>query len=312
MGTYLSKPNLIKHSSSSENAFLKYGVSSMQGWRVNMEDAHLVNLSFDSDTALFGVFDGHGGREIAQFCEKYFPIELLKNESFKKKNYKIALEETFLKMDSLLLSKKSAELLKDFHRTSGGNSSAGSTAIVILITKSDIYVANAGDSRAVLFTNNGEVLPLSFDHKPDLDLENKRIINAGGVVVEGRVNCTLNLSRAIGDLEFKRNDLLPLEQQIITSYPDVIVRPLSPTANFMIIGCDGIWETMSALSICQLADARFKGNQSVRLSTICEELLDKMVAKDTLEGVGCDNMTCIMVKFKNAIFQKEEQHVDFT
>jgi len=303
MGNYLSKPNLTKHSFSGENLFLKYGVSSMQGWRVSMEDAHIINLSFDSETALFGVFDGHGGNEIAKFCEKYFPDELSKNEAFQNKNYKIALEETFLKMDSLLLSNRSAEMLKAFKRTSGSNSSAGSTAIVVLITKSEIYVANAGDSRAVLFTNDAQVIPLSFDHKPELELENKRIRNAGGVIVEGRVNSSLNLSRAIGDLEFKRNRSLSLQEQMITSYPDVIVLPISKNANFMIIGCDGIWEKMSALHICQLADVRYKGNQSVRLSTICEELLDKMVAKDTLEGIGCDNMTCIIVKFKPAIFE---------
>lgn len=49
----------------------------MQGWRLNMEDAHVANCNFlnSSEKALFGVFDGHGGREVAVFCnQKYEDI----------------------------------------------------------------------------------------------------------------------------------------------------------------------------------------------------------------------------------------------
>lgn len=46
---------------------------------------------------------------------------------------------------------------------------------------------------------------LSEDHKPDNELEKKRIEQGGGIVADGRINGNLNLSRAIGDLEFKNN-----------------------------------------------------------------------------------------------------------
>jgi protein phosphatase 1G len=59
--------------------------------------------------------------------------------------------------------------------------------------KSDIYIANAGDSRSVL-CRKGTNKDLSVDHKPDNEKEYKRIQNAGGFVVEGRVNGNLNLS----------------------------------------------------------------------------------------------------------------------
>lgn len=45
---------------------------------------------------------------------------------------------------------------------------------------------------------------MSEDHKPDLPGEKDRIIKAGGFVSEGRVNANLNLSRALGDLEYKK------------------------------------------------------------------------------------------------------------
>ena len=56
-----------------------------------------------------------------------------------------------------------------------------------------------GDSRCVLCNLKGEAKELSRDHKPDDKLEKKRIEKAGGKVDDGRINCNLNLSRAIGD-----------------------------------------------------------------------------------------------------------------
>ena len=53
---------------------------------------------------------------------------------------------------------------------------------------------------------------MSEDHKPELDSEYKRIIKAGGEVLEGRVNGNLNLTRAIGDLEYKVDTNLPPEE----------------------------------------------------------------------------------------------------
>lgn len=73
-----------------------------------------------------------------------------------------------------------------------------------MICKNTVYVANAGDSRAYIYSGK-KVVELSKDHKPDDELERKRIEGAGGFVLEGRVNGNLNLSRAIGDLEYKKN-----------------------------------------------------------------------------------------------------------
>ena len=58
---------------------------------------------------------------------------------------------------------------------------AGTTAIVLLMTKDRYYAANIGDSRAVL-CRNGKAFPLSTDHKPELQLEQNRIEKAGGYV----------------------------------------------------------------------------------------------------------------------------------
>lgn len=86
----------------------------------------------------------------------------------------------------------------------GGKSFAGCTATVVLITPTEIYCANAGDSRSVM-SKGGKAVELSKDHKPDDVAEKRRIQNAGGFVEEGRVNGTLALSRALGDFEYKSN-----------------------------------------------------------------------------------------------------------
>lgn len=111
---------------------------------------------------------------------------------------------------------------------------------MVLITETEIYCANAGDSRSVLCVK-GKADALSIDHKPDDEEELKRIKRGGGEVWEGRVNGNLNLSRAMGDLEYKNNKSLRPEEQIITAKPDVQKRPLAG-ADFIVMGCDGIWE----------------------------------------------------------------------
>lgn len=70
--------------------------------------------------------------------------------------------------------------------------------MVALLNGNELYVANAGDSRCIV-CRNGKAIDMSVDHKPEDEVELKRITNAGGEVTsDGRVNGGLNLSRAIG------------------------------------------------------------------------------------------------------------------
>ena len=76
---------------------------------------------------------------------------------------------------------------------------SGCTAVVALMRGTELFVANAGDSRCVV-SRGGKALDMSVDHKPEDKPEHDRIKKAGGRVTEdGRVNGGLNLSRAIGN-----------------------------------------------------------------------------------------------------------------
>ena len=161
-----------------------------------------------------------------------------------------ALTATFLKMDEMLMNNSyRQELLSYKIREKGGEDNhvmeeivAGCTANVIIIKQGVIYCANAGDSRCCV-GNNGTLVCMSKDHKPDDEGEHKRITEAGGYVADGRVNSNLNLSRALGDLEYKKDKKLPVEKQMIIAVPDIKSRKLAEKDEFIIIGCDGIWET---------------------------------------------------------------------
>ncbi|KAJ6944246.1 protein phosphatase 2C 60 [Populus alba x Populus x berolinensis] len=275
MGVYLSSPKTDKASQDGENDRLRYGLSSMQGWRTTMEDAHAAYPDLDISTSFFGVYDGHGGQAVAKFCAKYLHEQVLRQESYQSGDLGTSLQKAFLRMDEMMrgqrgwrelaslgdnIEKVSGMIegliwsprrgqvngsLDDWPSEEGPHSSfhgptSGSTACVAIIRNNQLYVANAGDSRCVI-SRKGQAFDMSKDHKPDLVVERERIVNAGGFIVVGRVNGTLNLSRAIGDAELKQNKKLPAEQQIVTANPDIRTVELCDDDEFLVLACDGIW-----------------------------------------------------------------------
>lgn len=180
--------------------------------------------------------------------------------------------------------------------------SIGCTANVVCIDQElkKIFVANAGDSRCVLGAG-GKCIPLSFDHKPECEIESKRIYAAGSVITEGRVDGNLNLTRAFGDLKYKQKKEFPPEDQPITSNPDTYEYPLPNDADFIIMGCDGIWEKKSNEEMVEWVYAQIGNNKkNANLQQIIAELLQKeCLSEDHSQsnGLGCDNMTAILIIF---------------
>lgn len=77
MGALLATPITEKFNESGEGNNLRYGLSSMQGWRVSMEDAHCAITKLPGhlkDWSFFAVFDGHAGALVSERCA----AELLK------------------------------------------------------------------------------------------------------------------------------------------------------------------------------------------------------------------------------------------
>jgi len=297
----------MTHSGHQPNAGLLWGVGEMQGWRPSMEDAYVAKGSLSegrgdwADTGLFAVFDGHGGSAAAKFCAKRFPEAILAGQASQPPT---VLHESFFHVDQMLaqVGKKMAE------SDSGHPDWCGCTAVACLVGRENIIVANAGDSRAVL-GRSGRAYDLSEDHKPGNEKEVARIKKAGGYVSEkscgphtiSRVNGTLGVSRAMGDLRFKKNKHISAEEQIVSCEPDINVCKRRGTDDFLVVACDGVWDVLSSQQVVTHVQKDLAAIRRGDLSPadVVSKILDQCLASDpdTCYGKGGDNMTMILVVF---------------
>ena len=88
----------------------------MQGWRKSNEDAHITAIDFVPGHSLFAVFDGHGGSEVAKYCDRHFVKMLMEDENFEKKNYEEALKTIFVKIDKQLITPAGKKALEKIGR----------------------------------------------------------------------------------------------------------------------------------------------------------------------------------------------------
>jgi protein phosphatase 1G len=180
------------------------------------------------------------------------------------------LRTSFLKVDEEIQTQEGQNYLGDFRRQNppkkppllqmlgGGDDkkdpsemtneqldldSIGCTSNVVYIDreKKKIYVANAGDSRCIM-GKNGQAVEMSIDHKPECQIEIDRITKAGSEITEGRVDGNLNLTRSLGDLKYKHRPHLKPEEQAITANPDTYEFDYDKDLEFLLMGCDGVWE----------------------------------------------------------------------
>jgi protein phosphatase 1L len=192
-------------------------VSSIQGARQHMEDAYYG----DSIKGFFGVYDGHGGNRCSQYASFYLHDLIFKNNIAESPI--TALTEGYKELDRHWLELASLNNWED-----------GSTAITALIVNKVLYVANCGDSRAVL-CNSGKAIDMSVDHKPNRPDERKRIEDLGGRIIHygtWRVEGILAVTRAIGDKRLKK---------YVSAVPDIRTRHLTEGDDFLILASDGVW-----------------------------------------------------------------------
>lgn len=296
MGQILSNPVIDKEHHTGSDALTAFGLCAMQGWRMSMEDSHIVELNAnctgnssnndDDHIALYSIFDGHGGAGVAQFAGEKLISILQEQESFKNGDLSKALIDTYLACDEKLLVDP---ILKNDH--------SGCTATSILLSKKQnlLVCGNSGDSRTVL-SIDGFAKSLSFDHKPTLVSEKSRIMAAGGFVEMDRVNGNLALSRALGDFEFKSNDTLTAEEQVVTCVPDIVEHSINYDKDeFIVLACDGIWDCLTSQECVDLI--HYGINQGdMTLNDICSRLIDVCCSPTTEgTGIGCDNMSITIV-----------------
>jgi len=186
-----------------------------------------MNLTGASaDASFFGIFDGHGGVKAAAWAREH----LAKNVSqalVTAVQPGVALTAAFKRTDNDFCEFARRQNLFD-----------GCTATTALLIGRELYVANAGDSRAIICRGQRGIA-LSEDHKPDKPAERRRIESAGGVVTHfgcARVNGVLATSRGFGDRELK---------QWVTPEPEVRCRVLEDGDDWLVLATDGLWDVLS-------------------------------------------------------------------
>ncbi|PAN05188.1 hypothetical protein PAHAL_1G120600 [Panicum hallii] len=252
-----------------EDSKLSCGYSSFRGKRATMEDFYDVKLTEVDGQAvsLFGVFDGHGGSRAAEYLKEHLFENLLKHPEFLT-DTKLAISETYQKTDTDFLESELSAFRDD-----------GSTASTAVLVGDHLYVANVGDSRAVI-SKAGKAMALSEDHKPNRIDERKRIENAGGIVIWAgtwRVGGVLAMSRAFG------NRLL---KPYVVAEPEIQEEQVNGELECLVLASDGLWDVVEneeAVSLGKLEDA-------------AESAARKLTEIAYSRG-SADNITCIVVQF---------------
>ncbi|CAF3878109.1 unnamed protein product, partial [Rotaria sordida] len=155
-----------------------------------------------------------------------------------------------------------------------------------LSNKSKKYLINIDDTRAIIISNNGEVLVSTHDHKPDDPNEEERIHEAGGQITQKsskdvlRVERRLPMTRVLGDFSIDKNIVPPIS--------DIIIYSRKSSAAFIIIASNGIWNVMSNE---QVASFVFQRISIIKLDQIASQLLDHCLEKQSR-----DNMSVYIIK----------------
>ncbi|EIN12062.1 PP2C-domain-containing protein [Punctularia strigosozonata HHB-11173 SS5] len=285
-----------------QNGFFTVGVTDEKGKRRTMEDAHSFVFDFAGvrGQGFFAVFDGHAGKDAAEWCGFHFHEYFLQAlDRMRNSSIPDTLNQTFHDVDAHL-SRRSEE--------SDGKLHSGCTAVTAFLRLEDssgkqsflgpnpdltkvhdppsdaqlrrvLYCANAGDARGVL-CRAGKAVRLTYDHKGSDKQEAKRITDAGGFMMSGRVNGVLAVTRSLGDSAMK---------EFVVGAPYTTETELSDDDEFLILACDGLWDITGDQGAVNKARAIANPEEASRA------LVDWALSKGTQ-----DNVTVLVIRFKDS------------
>ena len=272
----------------------------------------------------FGIYDGHGGNG----CSLYLK-ENLHNyiQEFSVNGIKRAIYES----ENEFLAKRALD------ENDNLCDSSGSCGIIAMIKNNQLIISNTGDSRIVLY-KNGKIFFVTKDHKPDSDTEKERIKNAGGQIYQSPsivpiyqngkklslpwrvLPGRLSVSRTFGDIEAKL-ERFGGKKGVITPNPDVTEIELNNEFDFMVIGCDGIFDVLSnedlfdiwniVLKERKMDENTFRNmekNNEIDIDHLCGDFAG-LIIKSALAKNSFDNVSCIVIVFN--IHNYDNENIDY-
>ena len=174
----------------------------------------------------------------------------------------------------------------------------GTTVNIMLIKNGIIYIANAGDSLSIMYKNK-KAYNLNKEHQTIIESEKQRVLKSGAYITGCRINGMLNLTRAIGDLKFKSNINLKRHEQSVIALPEITKIEDTEGIDFIIMGCDGVWDCVKRQMVCEFVEKEIKENPKKDLSEILKKIFDRCVSPVSGVVLGTDNMSCIIIQFLN-------------
>ncbi|KAK3036769.1 hypothetical protein RJ639_029734, partial [Escallonia herrerae] len=280
------------------------------------------------DMMFCGIFDGHGqwGHFVAKRVRESMPSSLLCN-------WQEALVEASLDPDLDLESDKRLSRFNIWKRSYVKTCAAvdkeleqlrkidsfysGTTALTVVRQGDLIYVANVGDSRAVMATtsDDGNVVPvqLTIDFKPNLPQEAERIVQC-----KGRVFCLddepgvhrvwlpheespgLAMSRAFGDHCVKGFGLI--------SVPEVTQRTITNRDQFIVLASDGVWDVVSNQEAVQIVSSTKDRAKSAKRLVECAAAAWKRKRR----GIALDDISAICLFFHSTSSHLSQQILPVT
>lgn len=331
MGHLLSHPITSKYANRRGNLTFKVGAAEMQGYRVDMEDAHNIilncrqfaaaNREIDNNPlqstheinpyppvdqpnqateppefAFFGVYDGHCGPACSQWLCRDLPVRIGSlDDPFDTEAVRkavMASDDTFCE-----------------HQAVRQHGSTACFAVVQPQTveqgqqrKYKVLVSNVGDSRTLIVGIDGKIRFVTEDHKPENEAESRRIRNAGGTVSFDRVNGQLAMSRAMGDYCYKGKVGLASNAQQVISEPDVTVMECVAGEKIVVV-CDGLLERASNEQLIEFVESSLN-DKSDPAALACDML------EWSLGRGSKDNMTAMVILLEDGSdYNAEDEYI---
>lgn len=231
---------------------------------------------------------GHGGEHCSNYVAKHLYQSILDHKSFPSK-IKHALYSSYLEIDKAFCEK--AVAAREY---------GGSTAVTAVVGEDKVWLANVGDSRAIM-SRCGQAVDYTIDHKPDIEAEYDRIRAAGGAVANKRLMGILGVSRSFGDIEYKALKEEAFKgvnfvEDPLTAEPDVhefaIVKDQD---EFIVLASDGLYDVMKSQEVVNILKRNMlETNGNLQLAT------EKLVQEATERATAMDNITVIVIFFRRS------------
>ena len=269
----------------------------------------------------FAIFDGHGGEGCSTFLKENYLKYLIENANFPF-DIKTSMIEAFQKAEE--------EFIKQKCKSAEEFDNSGSCALVCILFDNKVYISNIGDSRAIMSMSGGtKIKQLSIDHKPNNPKEFERAIKNGSKiyidnddpdrdisklvfikdksefekyknekeeVIFREYPSDLAVMRTIGDVKVKNKEYGGNPGTII-SIPEIFIYDISNTEDFIVMGCDGIFDDLSNQDVVEAAWYIYKNRSKTKnydIHELTQEACD-MIIKYGLEKETSDNLSCIII-----------------